>query len=139
MNPDNPVVKLCTEGMQAEAQGRPDVARDLFLQAWTSSTDDYEACIAAHYVARHQPTPVETLHWNLESLTRAEHVGDDRVAGFYPSLYLNMAYSYELSGNDAEAIRYYDMAEASAEDLPDGRYADIVRYGIAEGKKRVTK
>ena len=31
-----------------------DEASLLFMQAWDQSRDDYEACIAAHYVARHQ-------------------------------------------------------------------------------------
>ncbi|MCX5300343.1 hypothetical protein OG898_28335 [Streptomyces sp. NBC_00193] len=62
-NPEDIVVQLCVQGMQAEARG-PDVrARDLFLQTWEAAEDDYDACLAAHYLARHQPTPQETLHW----------------------------------------------------------------------------
>jgi hypothetical protein len=33
MDPNNSVVKLWVSGMRAEAEGRMDVARDLFLQA----------------------------------------------------------------------------------------------------------
>ncbi len=60
------------------------------MQAWEAPTDDYEACVAAHYEARHQEGPQDALHWNQEALARAEVVGDDRVRSFYPSLYLNM-------------------------------------------------
>jgi tetratricopeptide (TPR) repeat protein len=137
MDPDNPVVKLCAEGMQAETQGRNEAALELFTQAWEASRDDYEACVAAHYLARQQTTPQDVLRWNQEALQRAEAVGDGRVEGFYPSLYLNMGYSYEVLGNHAEATCYYQLAEASVEALPEGPYGDLVRDGIARGLQRM--
>ncbi|MGO4418780.1 hypothetical protein AB4Z54_08470 [Streptomyces sp. MCAF7] len=94
MDPDNPIVRLCVQGMTAEAEGRGDDARALFQRAWDTAADDYEACVAAHYLARHQPTPEETLRWNQECLDRADAVGDDRVRGFYASLHLNMGQAY---------------------------------------------
>nr|BFF02017.1 hypothetical protein GCM10020241_36920 [Streptoalloteichus tenebrarius] len=42
MDPDNPVVRLCVQGMQAEAEGRDADARDLFQRAWETAGDDYE-------------------------------------------------------------------------------------------------
>ena len=137
MDPENPIVKLCAEGMAAEAEGRHDDARALFQRAWDGSTDDYEACIAAHYLARHQPNPEETLRWNRESLDRAERVGDDRVAGFYPSLYLNMGHAYETLGDRVSAGRYYDLAAEGLGALPDGAYRMMVLGGIEEGRKRI--
>ena len=76
------------------------------------------------------------LRWNREALQRAEAVSDERVEGFYPSLYLNMGYSYEMLGSREEAIRYYQLAAASVANLPDGAYGDLVRGGVAEGLKR---
>ena len=137
MDPDNPVVKLCAEGMKAEAEGRDDDARALFMQAWSESKDDYEACVAAHYVARHQKSTEDKLRWDREALKRAELTGDDRVRGFYPSLYLNLGHSYELLGDLAEAERYYDLAADRIGDLPAGRYRSMVEIGIAEGRKRL--
>ena len=110
MDLDNPVVKLCMEGTQAEFGGRISDARLLYMQAWEASKNDYEACIAAHYVARFQGSPEETLRWNQEALDRANAVGDERVQDFYPSLYLNMGSSHEALGNQVEARRYYDLA-----------------------------
>ncbi|MFI0785470.1 hypothetical protein ACH4Q6_07735 [Streptomyces lydicus] len=86
VDPELPVVRLCVEGMQAEAEGRAEAALELFQRAWDTATDDYEACIAAHYLARHQKSPEDTLRWNQECLDRADRVGDERVRGFYPSL-----------------------------------------------------
>jgi tetratricopeptide (TPR) repeat protein len=107
---NNPVVKLCIAGTQAEFAGDIAAARALYWQAWEAAQDDYEACVAAHYVARHQPDPAEALHWNQVALERADATADERVRPFYPSLYLNMGQSYEKLDNQAEAKRYYDLA-----------------------------
>lgn len=139
MNPNNLVVQLCMEGMQAEGAGRIDDARNLFLQAWERSTDDYDACVAAHFLARQQPTPADTLHWNRKALELADAIADERVEGFYPSLYLNMGHSHEQLGNQEEARRYYDLAAAITDRLQDGRYGDLVKQGIENGRKRVEK
>lgn len=136
MDPNNPVVKLCAEGMQAESEGKNEAALRLFTQAWEASGDDYEACIAAHYLARQQTTPQDVLRWNQEALRRAELVGDERIEAFYPSLYLNMGYSYEVLGDRRQAIRYYRLAATSLDALPAGPYGDLVRDGVARGLQR---
>ena len=109
---ENPVIHLCILGTQAEFQGRVEQACKLYLQAWDLAANDYEACIAAHYLARFQDDPAETLRWNREALRRADAVGDERVATFYPSLYLNMGRSHELLGEQPEAEKYYALAAA---------------------------
>jgi tetratricopeptide (TPR) repeat protein len=138
MNPNNGAVQSCiAAGIQAEGEGKHEQARALFVQAWESADDEYEACVAAHYVARHQSTPEETLRWNQESLRMAEAVGDDRVRDFFPSLLLNLGHSYEVLGNFDEARRYYDLAAQRAEALPVDGYGKLVRNGIANGRQRV--
>jgi hypothetical protein len=136
MNPDNPVVRLCAAGMAAEGEGRSAGARTLFEEAWNASRDDYEACIAAHYLARHQATPEATFEWNARALERADAVADDRTLGFYPSLYLNYAHSLEQVGRTGEACRYYTLAAAKLEVLPPSPYADLVRMGVTAGQTR---
>ncbi|WP_336211687.1 hypothetical protein [Nonomuraea sp. LPB2021202275-12-8] len=133
MDPSNPVVRLCTQGMQAEAEGRDADARDLFLQAWEAAGDDYEACVAAHYLARHQPTPQQTLHWNQECLNRADLVGDDRVTAFYASLHVNMAKAYADLDDPDRAREHFELAAAHIDEVPPGQYADWTRAAIAEG------
>ena len=110
MNLDNPVVKLCIAGTQAEFQGLIDTAHALYQQAWDAAQDDYDACIAAHYLARHQQNLHERLYWNQIALEKANAVTDNSVQEFYPSLFLNMGQSYELLGNIHEAKRYYTLA-----------------------------
>ncbi|RKN10562.1 hypothetical protein [Streptomyces radicis] len=133
MDTDNPVVRLCSEGMRAEAEGRDDDARDLFRRAWETAADDYEACVAAHYLARHQPTPRLTLRWNLECLERADRVGDDRVRGFYASLHLAMAAAHGDLGERDAAREHFERAAARVDDVPPGPYRDGTRMAIAEG------
>jgi tetratricopeptide (TPR) repeat protein len=136
IDPNKPVVKLCSEGMRAEVEGRAEDAHRLFLEAWMACQDDLDACVAARYVARHQEQPEEMLRWNQEALYRADAVGDERVRSFYPSLYLNLGWSYEVLGNRVEASRCYKLAAARIEDLPTGAYGDVVSKGIAAGQKR---
>lgn len=138
MDPNNPVVKLCAEGMQAEGEGQIEAARACFQQAWDVRQDDFEACIAAHFMARHQP-PAETLHWNQVALDHAEAVTDDRVRGFYPSLYLNLGWSHEQLGDLSKASQYYELATNRLADLPDDPYATVVRKGVTAGQARVAQ
>jgi hypothetical protein len=112
MDLNNHVIKLCTAGSRAEFEGNIADAQALYQQAWDVAQDDYEACIAAHYIARHQVTPAETLRWNQMALDRANAVADARVQGFYGSLYLNLGHSYELVGDQGAAQHYYALAAA---------------------------
>jgi tetratricopeptide (TPR) repeat protein len=136
MDPNNPIVKLCGEGMAAEAEGRRADAKALFEQAFAASRDDYEASVAAHYVARHQPTAELELEWNRIALERAERVGDERVRELYASLYLNFAHSLEKLGQPATACEHYRRAARHLEDLPEGPYARLVRTGVTGGQAR---
>jgi len=111
MDTNNPVIKLCMEGTRAEFEHRLDDARLLYQQAWEARADDYDACIAAHYVARFQKTPEETLHWNQIALNHANAVHNERVKDFYPSLYLNLGQSYEALGDQVNAQKYYQLAD----------------------------
>ncbi|MFJ9414977.1 hypothetical protein ACIRPT_12515 [Streptomyces sp. NPDC101227] len=135
MDPELPVVRLCVAGMQAEAEGRTDAAYELFRQAWDAAGDDYEACIAAHYLARHQSSPEETLRWNQECLNRADLVADERVRGFYPSLYVNMGRAYRDLGQPALAYGYFMRAAERVGELPEGQYGNWIRFAIGEGMR----
>jgi len=110
MDSTNPVIQLCIQGSFAELEKRLDDANALYQQAWDLRADDYEACIAAHYLARFQDSPVETLRWNQIALEHANAVKDERVDEFYPSLYLNLGLSHEVLGNRKEAKRFYNLA-----------------------------
>ncbi len=109
---ENPVIHLCILGTQAEFAGRIEVAREIYLQAWKTASNNYKSCIAAHYVARFGENPAETLRWNETALHHANASADERVNAFYPSLYVNMGRSHEECGNPAQAEKYYAKAAA---------------------------
>ncbi|MEU8779868.1 hypothetical protein [Streptomyces sp. NPDC048606] len=133
MDPHNTVVRLCAEGMAAEAEGRAVEALALFRRAWDAAGDDYEACVAAHYLARHQSTPEDTLHWNRVCLERADRVGDERVRAFYPSLHATLGRAQAELGATREARAHFEAAAARLDDLPPGPYAEWMRLRVAEG------
>lgn len=136
MDPENAIVKLCVLGMEHEAKGEVETASRLFLSAWEQGTDDFERCIAAHYVARHQ-TPDEALVWNQRSLDLALAVNDERVRGFFPSLYLNMGKAYEDLGKLDEARRYYAMVAEVLGSLSDDDYGRNLRGAVQRALERV--
>ncbi len=131
----NPVIALCVAGMQVE--GEPARALALFEQAWAARVDDFDASVAAHFVARHQRTPAETLHWNEVALRHAEALEDDRARELFPSLCLNLGDAYLTAGRVAEASVLADRAFAALDALPSGGYADFVRMGIERLHQRL--
>ena len=137
MDAENPVVKLCIAGVQAESDGRYADALALFMRAWAARRDDYDACIAGHYVARHQEQPNDILHWNRVALDHADKVAAERVRDFYPSLYLNLGRAHELVGATDEARRYYALAEKAAQQLSDDRYGRVVHGALASARERL--
>ena len=131
----NPVVRLCAEGMAAE--GRPAEARRLFEQAWAARRDDYDAAVAAHFLARHQPTPAERLHWNTLAVRHAEEVADGRAAELLASLYLNLGDAHANVGDAVAAASAARQAAAYLAALPPGGYREFVAFGICRLAARV--
>lgn len=136
IDPENPVVRLCAEGIAAEGQGRHEDAVALYREAWAIHSDDYEACIAAHYLAREQESLQESLQWNQAALDHALMVDEERIAEFLPSLYLNLGWSHEVLGDPVKARACYLEGAARVAGLPAGAYTDVVCDGIARGLER---
>ena len=134
-DPDNPVVALCAAGMAVE--GDAEQARVLFERAWSIRRDEYEASIAAHFLARHQPTIAETLAWNEQALRHATTVSDGRTVEFLASLYLNVGDSYLAVGRLADAATAAELADANLSVLPAGGYRDFVARGIRGLAERI--
>lgn len=128
LDPSNPVVALCVEGMQKE--GNPAEAKRCFQDAWNLRQDDVDASIAAHYLARHQDTPEETLAWNRLALEHARAVQDERVRPFMASLLLNVGDSLLATGDVSGAREAVVDARAWVATLPDDGYRALVSAGI---------
>ncbi len=131
----NPVVALCVAGIQVE--GNKPEALALYEQAWAARTDDFDASIAAHYLARLQETADQTLRWNEVALEHADRLADPRIGALLPSLCLNLAESYRLAGRIDDARRVAARGRAVVDALPDGGYADMVRGGMDRLQQRI--
>ena len=125
---DNPVVRLCAEGVALE--GTPAEAKRRFEAAWAARTDDYEAAIAAHFLARHQGTAQATLHWNTLALQHAVAVTDGRTAPFMASLYLNLADAHASLGEREAAGSALAQADVHLAALPPDGYRTFIGMGI---------
>lgn len=135
MNPTNPVVALCAAGMECE--GTPDEARALFERAWDARCDDYDASIAAHFLARLQPTPADTLRWNEVALRHAQAVPDGRAVDLMASLLLNVGDSYFAVGQYTAAATAAERAAECVVGLPADGYRELVERGIRRLQQRL--
>lgn len=136
-DPDNPIMKLCTQGMELEGQGMPDEAGNLFVQAWNEATTDFEKFTSAHYVARHQETVPDKLHWDEQALKYALRVNAPMMNAALPSLYLNIAKCHEDLKDLTKAREHYELALSYTQFLSDDGYGNLIKRGILSGIERV--
>ncbi|OIJ28889.1 hypothetical protein [Nocardioides luteus] len=117
-------------------------AREDLLAIWADlgvTGDPLHRCVLAHYLADLYPDAAEALIWDVRALDAAEALTDRRaqehdaslqVAGFYPSLHLNIADNLRRLGAFAAAAEHIDKAEGRAAALPPGAYGDMIRAAI---------
>lgn len=129
------VARLCAAGMAID--GDASAAGALFRQAWDARRDDYEASIAAHFLARHQPSLHDSLYWNRVAAEHAEAVADDRAKPLLASLYLNLADSYLALGHAAAAAGVAEQGIAALQFLPADGYRDLVSHGLQRLRARI--
>jgi tetratricopeptide (TPR) repeat protein len=139
IDPNNNVVKLCTQGMALEGQGKPEEASKLFIRAWDEAANDFEKFTAAHYVARHQKSVADKLKWDETALQLALKINDKSVKESLPSLHLNIAKCYEDLNDFENAKANYQLALSFTNVLPDNGYGNMIKGGIMKGIERVTK
>ncbi len=137
-DPENPIIKLCAQGMQLEGEGKPEEAAAIFQQAWEQAANDFDKFTCAHYIARHQKTVTDKLKWDETALRLALAIKEDGIEGTYPSLYLNIAKCYEDLNDFPSAKENYQNALSYAGFLPDDGYGNMIRAGIENGIGRVS-
>lgn len=137
LDPQNPVMILCAEGMAVG--GDAAAAGECFARAWAARTDDFEAAVAAHFVARAEPTAAGKLDWDLRAVRHAEAAlaaGDGRVRVLLASLYLNLGDGLLTAGQRDEARAAAARAEVELAAVPAGGYRDFVAVGAARLRAR---
>ena len=79
------------------------------------------------------------MKWDVTALQWALKINDDTIKGTFPSLYLNVAKCYEDLNDPDNAKRNYELALSFTYLLPDDGYGNMIKGGITNGMKRVTK
>ncbi|MFC5720620.1 hypothetical protein ACFP1Z_10645 [Streptomyces gamaensis] len=132
-------------------EGDPGAARDRLAEIWLEISPDGDAfhrCVLAHYMADVQPEPQDELAWDLRALEAADSLTDERVRahhaslavrGFYPSLHLNLASSYDKVGDGDRAREHLDRARTYLDALGDDSYGDGIRAAIERLAKRLAE
>ncbi|WP_433505974.1 hypothetical protein ACQP04_05480 [Pseudonocardia halophobica] len=136
------VVELGQAGSAAEARAR-------FTQLWERLGplgDPLHRCALAHHAADVQEDLAEELRWDLRALAAADELTDERaqqhhhslaVAGFYPSLHLNLADVHRRLGDAGRARDHLARAERAVDVLGDDGYGRMIRQGIARCAERL--
>ncbi|MEU5656810.1 hypothetical protein ABZ802_14460 [Streptomyces sp. NPDC047737] len=124
--------------------GDPVVARRKLLDLWSSigvTGDPLHRCSLAHHLADLYEDPAQALAWDVRALDAADAVTEQRVqehqaglhiAGFYPSLHLNLADNYRRLGSFEAATEHIEEARATACALPQDPYGDLLRRAVQE-------
>lgn len=136
-DPENPINKLCAEGMMAEGEADHAKAAALFQQAWDEASEPIEKLTAAHYLARHQNSVADKLKWDEIALDFALSIPGEEIKTVYPSLYLNIGKCHEDLGDFTKAIENYQLASDFTGYLPDDGFGNMLKAGISNGIKRV--
>jgi rifampin ADP-ribosylating transferase len=116
-SPDNPIVKLCLQGMALEAKEMTEEAHQLFLQAWNGSTQPFERFMSAWFLARVQPQAANRLQWLEAALQEVPEIRDGSVKSALVPLYSAIAQCHEDLGHADLAERTRAMA-SSSDDAP---------------------
>jgi hypothetical protein len=140
----DPTMEAIGKAVVAGHQGNVEAARRDLLTLWSeigTSGDPLHRCTLAHYLADLYEDPAEALVWDVRALDAADALsgeraqqqhGDLNVAGFYPSLYLNIADNLRRLGAFAAAAEHIDKAGQHAPALSDDAYGNTIRAAIAE-------
>ncbi|WP_040794861.1 hypothetical protein [Nocardia higoensis] len=133
-----------TRAVTLGREGDRDTARAELTALWRTLGplgDPLHRCTLAHYLADLQPDAAQALAWDIRALDAADGLTDERVAahhpalaiaGFYPSLHLNLADDYRRLGAFDAARRELTSARAHLGALGSDCYGETIRTALRE-------
>ncbi|GAA3289526.1 hypothetical protein [Streptomyces cinereospinus] len=139
---------------RAVAEGRAGdtlTARQKLLKLWSAigvTGDPLHRCSLAHHLADLHEDPARALAWDIRALDAADAVTEQRVqehhaglhiAGFYPSLHLNLADNYRRLGSFDAATEHIDAAEEHAPHLRQDAYGALLRTALDEVAEAISR
>jgi len=140
----DPIMEAIGRAVMQGQNGDTAAAQAALLDLWARigvTGDPLHRCTLAHSMADLYEDAAQALAWDVRALDAADAATDERVqahhaglelAGFYPSLHLNLADGYRRLGSFEAAQAHIDAAEQAAPALPGGPYGDLVRSAIKE-------
>ena len=143
MTAPDPTMARIGEAMALGQRGERAAAGELFAQIWVDIGgevgDPFHRCALAHSMADVQDDVREELLWDERALAAADQLTDERavrggvpggVAGFYPSLHLNLAECHRKLGDLGRAREHLARGRAAVGALPDDGYGRMIREGL---------
>jgi hypothetical protein len=144
------VMRRVGEGIALREQGQQEAARDLLAEVWiaigAASGDPFYRVAVAHSMADTQSDVEQELLWDLRALAAAAELTEERaarggivgtVAGFQPSLHLNVADCYRRLGKPDIARQHLDKGNAALCALGNDGYATMISGGLQRLAQRL--
>ncbi|WP_072686900.1 hypothetical protein [Rhodococcus marinonascens] len=140
----DPMMEAIGKAVTDGHSGNTVAARSGLLELWTTigpRGDPLHRCTLAHYLADLYDDPAQALGWDVRALDAADSITEQRVqqhhaslhiAGFYPSLHLNLADNYHRLGSFEAAAEHIDAAREHSSALPHDSYGDLMCVAIDE-------
>ncbi|GAA2267450.1 hypothetical protein GCM10010145_47430 [Streptomyces ruber] len=147
----DPTMEAIGQAVTLGRAGDIAAARQKLLSLWSAigvTGDPLHRCSLAHYLADLYEDPAQSLAWDVRALDAADAVTEQRaqehhaglhIAGFYPSLHLNLADNYRRLGSFDAAGEHIDAAEAHAPGLPRNSYGDLLRSAVQEVAEAIAR
>ncbi len=147
----DPIMDAIGQAVTEGRAGGSASARQKLMGLWSAigvTGDPLHRCSLAHYLADLYEDPAQALAWDVRALDAADAVTEQRVqehhaglhiAGFYPSLHLNLADDYRRLGSFEAAAEHIDAAEGHAPSLPRTPYGDLLRAAIQEVAEAIAR
>ncbi|RII20576.1 hypothetical protein DSC45_05055 [Streptomyces sp. YIM 130001] len=131
----DPTTEAIAEAVTQGRDGDVASARSKLLSLWATmgvTGDPLHRCSLAHYLADLYEDPAEALTWDIRALDAADAVTAQDIAGFYPSLHLNLADNYRRLGSFAAATEHIEAAREHTPALLQDAYGDLIRRAVRE-------
>ena len=123
----------------------------MFAQVWSDtgegSGDPFNRCALAQSMADVQDDVHDELVWDLRALEAADLMPDERaaragltspVAGFSPSLHLNLGECYRKLGDLDRAREQLERGQAAVGSLGDDGYCQMIKGGLDQLGERLS-
>lgn len=149
-SPD-PTMEAIGQAVTEGRTGNTFSARQKLLNLWSVIGvigDPLHRCSVAHHLADLYEDPAQALAWDVRALDAAGAVTEQRVqehhaglsiAGFYPSLHLNLADNYRRLGSFDAATDHINAAKEHAPNLRQDAYGDLLRTAVDEVAEAISQ